>query len=131
MTRYLPTLRGWIAFVLAAFAILYFPVLSPALIVESGVGTFVVEPVTPTVWITGAVLIVVCLLASVEAFRRGSRADKWFAGISVLLTIGLAVWYFALAVLSVQKSPIKGAAPNVGGRWLFAISSPSAARVGE
>ena len=31
MTRYLPTLRGWIAFVLAAFAILYFPVLSPAL----------------------------------------------------------------------------------------------------
>jgi len=105
MTRYLPTLRGWIAFVLSAFAILYFPVLRPALFVESGVGTSVMERVTPTVWVTGAVLIVICLAASVEAFRRGSRADKWFAGISLLLTIGLAVQYFELATLSIHKSP--------------------------
>src|SRR5258708_210342 len=114
MTRYLPTLRGWIAFVLSAFAILYFPALRPALFVESGVGTFVMERVTPTVWVTGAVLIVLCVLASVEAFRRGSRADKWFAGISVLLTIGLAVQYFQLATLSVHKSPNHALQPTPG-----------------
>ena len=57
MSRYFPTLRGWIAFVLPAFAILYFPLLRPALIVESGRGTFVAEPVTPKVWIIGAFLI--------------------------------------------------------------------------
>jgi hypothetical protein len=104
MTRYLPTPRGWIAFILSAFAILYFPTLCPALFVESGVGTFVRERVTPTVWVKGAVLIVACLLASIEAFRRGSRVDKWFAGVSVLLTLGLAVQYFELVGLSVHKS---------------------------
>ena len=122
MTRYFPTLRGWAAFVLSVFAILYFPFLRPALFVESGVGTFVMERVTPTVWVTGAVLIVVCLIASVEAFRRGSRVDKWFAGISVLLTIGLAVEYFELATLSVHKSPGHAQQPATVGVGSSAIA---------
>jgi hypothetical protein len=104
MSRFFPTLRGWIAFLLAAFGFLCFPSLRPAIFVESGVGTFLMEPVTPLTYFTGGVLIVVALLASIEAFRRGSRADKVFAFISVLLTVGLAVQYFQLFVLSVHRS---------------------------
>jgi hypothetical protein len=107
MTRYFPTLRGWIAFLLAAFAILFFPVLRPALLVQSGVGTFLSEPATPAVRFAGAVLVIVCLSASVEAFRRGSRVDKVVACIAVLLTIGLIVEVLQLFVLSVHQSPNK------------------------
>jgi hypothetical protein len=103
MTRHFPTLRGWVAFLLAAFGILYFPVVRPAIIVESGVGTFIAEPVKPVVWIAGAVLIVVCLLASVEAFRRGTWGDKVLACISALLSIGLIIPNFELFVLSVHR----------------------------
>ena len=121
MSRYFPTLRGWIAFVLPAFAILYFPLLRTALIVESGRGTFVAEPVTPKVWIIGAFLIVVCLLAIAEAFKRGSRADKVVACISVLLTVGLAVQYFQLCVLSVHRSPNKALHRTAICAWGFAM----------
>jgi hypothetical protein len=105
MTRYFPTLRGWVAFLLSAFGLWCFPSVRPALLVESGVGTFLTEPVTPMVYFTGAVLILVGLLASIEAFWRGSRADKVFACISVLLIIGLMVQYFELFGLSVHGSP--------------------------
>ena len=105
MTRYIPTLRGGIAFVLGAFSVFYFPVLRPALMVESGGEIFVAERVTTTVWVTGAALIFACLLACVEAFRRGSWPDKWFAGMAVLLTLILALQYFELVILSIHKSP--------------------------
>lgn len=104
MSRHFPTLRGWIAFVLAAFAILYFPVLRPALAVVSGRGTFLIEPVTPFVWVMGGALILVCLAASVEAFRRGSRADKVCACLAALLTVALMFQYFELIVVS-RRSP--------------------------
>ena len=104
MPRCLPTLRGWIAFILAAGGFLCFPSLRPAFLVESGVGSFLAEPVTPLTYFTGGVLIIVAVLGSVEAFRRGSRADKVFAAVSVLLTIGLAAQYFQLFVLSVHRS---------------------------
>jgi hypothetical protein len=102
MTHYLPTLRGWIAFILAMFAVLFFPVIRPALLVKSGEGTFLAEPVAPAAWITGAVLIIVCFLMSAEAFKRGSRADKIFACISVLLTMGLMVEFLELFILPVH-----------------------------
>ena len=105
MTRYFPTLRGWIAFLLAVFASLFFPVVRPALLIKSGVGTILAEPVTPAVWLTGAVLVIACVIAITEAFRRGSRTDKVFACISVLLTIGLLVEFVELFVLSVYQSP--------------------------
>ena len=103
MSRYFPTVRGWIAFLIAAFGFLCFPSIRPAILVESGVGRFLAEPVTRMVYFTGAVLIIIGLLASVEAFRRGSRADKVFACISALLTIGLMAQYFHLFVLSVHR----------------------------
>src|SRR6266699_2491081 len=112
MSRYFPTVRGWIAFLIAAFGFLCFPSILPAILVESGVGTFLAEPVTRMVYFTGAVLIIVGLLASVEAFRRGSRADKVFACISVLLTIGLMAQYFQLFVLSIHRSLPKALEPT-------------------
>jgi hypothetical protein len=128
MTRYFPTLRGWIAFLLAAFAILFFPVLRPALLVQSGVGTFLSEPATPAVRVTGAVLVIVCFLASVEAFRRGSRVDKIVACIAVLLTIGLIVEVLQLFVLSVHQSPNKSPEPTAVGAVRSAIAVHVASR---
>ena len=116
MKLYFPTLRGWIAFLLAAFAILFFPVLRPALLVQSGVGTFLSEPATPAVQVAGAILVIGCLLACVEAFRRGSRVDKVVACIAVLLTIGLTtigliVEVLQLYVLSVHLPPNESNVP--------------------
>ena len=111
MSRYFPTLRGWVALLLATFGLLYFPVLRPALFVASGRGTFVAEPVTPFVWITGGILIVVCLIASVEAFRRGSRADKICACVAALLTVGLMFQYSELVVVS-RRSPNNSLEPT-------------------
>jgi len=106
MTRYFPTLRGWIAFLLAAFAILFLLWLRPALLVQSGVGTFRSEPVTWVVRVKGAILVIVCWLASVEAFRRGSRLDKILSCVATLLTIGLVVEVLQLFVLS-ESSPVQ------------------------
>ena len=105
MTRYFPTLRGWIAFLLAVFAALLFPFICPPLRIQSGVGIFLAEPVGLAAWIAGPVFILVCFLASAEAFRRGTRADKIFALIAVLLTIGLMFEYLRLFGLSVYQSP--------------------------
>jgi hypothetical protein len=102
MTQYFPSLRGWVSLFLAACAFSCFPYLRPAIHIDSGVGTFLAEPVAPLVYITGAFLIFVCLLASVEAFRRGSRPDKVFACGSFLLTIGLMVQLCELFVLPVR-----------------------------
>jgi len=105
MTSYFPTLRGWIAFLLAVFAALLFPLICPPLRVQSGVGTFLAEPVGLAALIAGPVFILVCSLASAEAFWRGTRADKIFALVAVLLTIGLLVEYLRLFGLSVYQSP--------------------------
>ena len=120
MTRYFPTLRGCIAFLLAVFALLYFPFVCPALYVQSGVGTFLSEPVRPAAWIVGAVFILVCALASAEAFRRGTFPDRIFAAIAVLLTICLMVEYFRLFGLTVHKSP-NSAGANADYALLFAL----------
>ncbi len=104
-TSYFPTLRGWVAFIFATFSIFIFQAIRPALFIESGVGTFLLEPVSPLVQVTGAASAIISFLASTEAFRRGSRADKVLACISVLLTIGLMVELLELSVLSVYKSP--------------------------
>ena len=106
MSGYSPSLKGWIAFALGGFGVVCFPFIRPAILVESGVGTFLAEPVTPLVYFTGGVLIVLGLLAGVDAFRRGSRADRVLACISVLLIAGLAAQYFQLFVLKVHRSSL-------------------------
>ena len=103
MAKYFPTLRGWIAFILAVLAIFLFPFLRPTLLIESGKGTFLAESVTPAVKIEGGFLLVGCLIVTIEAFRRGSRADKVLACFSSLLTIALAVEYLELFVLPVRN----------------------------
>jgi hypothetical protein len=128
MTRYFPTLRGWFAFLLAVFAVLYFPFVCPPLYLQSGVGTFLSEPVRPAAWIVGAIFILICFLASVEAFRRGTRADKVFACIAVLLTIGLMVEYFRLFGMSVYQSPNKSPEPTAVGAVSSAIAVHVAGR---
>ena len=122
-----PTLRGWLALLLAVFAVLFFPFLCPVSYVQSGVGTFLSEPVRPVVWVLGAGLILICAPASVEAFRRGTRVDKVFAALAVLLTLGLMVEYFQLWGLPVHP-PLKlggrPACPTSAQRehWNFLVS---------
>jgi Na+/melibiose symporter-like transporter len=105
MSRYLPTLRGWIAFLLALCASCFYPAILPPVYVESGVQRWSSEPVSPIVAIGGVILAIVCFAACVEAFRRGSRADKIAACIAVLLTIGLLVVLFRSFTLPVRPTP--------------------------
>ena len=128
MKRYFPTLRGWIAFLLAAFSLLYFSFIRPAFYIQSGVGTFLAEPVTASTRIIGAVFIIISSLAAVEAFRRGSRADKFFACIAVILTIGLLVEFLELFVMSVHQSPNKSPEPTAVGACRSAIAVHVASR---
>ena len=128
MTRYLPTLRGWIAFLLAAFSLLYLSFIRPALYIQSGVGTFLAQPVMPSTLIIGAVLAVVTFCAVFEAFRRGSRADKIFACIAVILAIGLLVEYLELFVLSVYQPPNKSPEPTAVGAFSSAVAVHAASR---
>jgi uncharacterized membrane protein YkvI len=98
-----PTVRGVASIVVAVGSLLILPALRPALIVESGVGTFAAEPVGIGVWIVGGILLLACVAITLEAFRRGSSSDKICASIAAVLTLILAVQYFGLSSLKTKK----------------------------
>lgn len=102
ISRHSLTLRGLIALILAVFAVMHFPFLRPAFATVSGRGTFVTAPVTSHVWIIGGILIVICLIATVEAFQRGTPADKICACLAALFTLALIFQYFELASILTQ-----------------------------
>lgn len=106
MTRYLPTLRGWLALLLPVVAGFVLLATFPARFIESGVGTWIQEPVAPLAWVLSGVFIVSCVGACLEAFRRGSRIDRTVLILAVLLTFSLIYQFFAFMILKVRPTPI-------------------------
>jgi len=92
MSRYLPSLKGWIALILAVFAGFFLPVTFPA---RGPSGFFGHVPVQT--WIIGAVTVTVCLAASAFAAVRGSTPDRVAAVVSALLTVFLIVMFIHAA----------------------------------
>jgi hypothetical protein len=114
MSSPFPTVRGIASLLVAFGSLLILPVLRPALIVESGVGTFLAEPVGLGVWIVGGILLLACAAITLEAFRRGSSSDKICASVAAVLSLILAVQYFGLSSLKTKKSPNHPAAGKAG-----------------
>ncbi len=106
MSRYLPTLRGWAALafpVLSAFLLL---AAFPARFIESGVGTWIAEPVATSTWVLGGLLIALCIGGCMEAWRRGSRADKVVLLLAAAMTFWLAREFFSFMILRVRHPGI-------------------------
>ena len=78
----------------------------PARLVESGVGTWIQEPVAPSAWILSGAFILLCLGACVEAFRRGSRIDRIVLCLAVFLTLSLIYQFLEFMLLRVRPTPI-------------------------
>jgi bacteriorhodopsin len=106
MSRHLPTLRGWAALLIPLVGGLVYLAMLPMRFVESGVGTFISEPVSRSAWIVGGGLILLCVAACLEAFRRGSRTDRIVLCFAALLTFWLIHEFFAFMLLPVRPSPI-------------------------
>lgn len=117
MTRHLPTTRGWLALCFAAFACCGYPLLLPARYVQSGGPTWLFEPVSPSLWVLGWLLMVVCVASCIEAFRRGSRSDRIVACVAVLLTLGFIVGFFELMLLHPVRN--QGASLDAGSAFCY------------
>jgi len=89
MTRFLPSLRGWVAFLLAFFASVYLPATFPAR--NGHTGKFL-GPISTETWVLGGVTLIACIVASAFAFR-GSRPDKVAASLAAVFIILLIVMY--------------------------------------
>jgi hypothetical protein len=112
MTRYLPTLRGWAALLLALPACLFYPLLLPTRYVQSGGLGWYPEPVSTVVLIAGGVIVVACFLVSFEAWRRGSGTDRAVAVIAILFAIGLLTEVLGARTVPVRPAPNKPPGAN-------------------
>ncbi len=86
MSRYLPSLRGWIALILALFASVFLPNIFPA----KGPPGYLAS-VSTEVWTVAAVIAIACLGASGFAAVREKAADRVAAAIAVGLLVIFAV----------------------------------------
>ena len=105
MTRYLPTLRGWAALLLAVPACLFYPLLLPTRYVQSGGPAWYPEPVSTVALVAGGVIVVACFLVAFEAWRRGSRTDRAVAVIAILFAIGLLTEVLGARTVPVRPAP--------------------------
>lgn len=88
MTRFLPHLRGWVGILAALLASALYPCILPPR--YSTLGDWRYRwPVPARARGVGVVLIALCVGACVEAFRRGSRADKVAACLGAYFTFCL------------------------------------------
>jgi hypothetical protein len=106
MTRSLPTLRGWVALTLPLLAGLVLLAILPARFIESGVGTWILQPVEPSTWILSALMVFLCVAACLEALRRGSRIDKILLVVAIPLTYWLINEVLSFTLLRVRPTPI-------------------------
>jgi hypothetical protein len=105
MPRYVPSVRGWVSLLLPLVGGFLFLALLPDRFIESGVGEWIGGRVPLIAWVSGGLLILVCVAACVEAFRRGSWADRVVAGIAALLTFWLIGQYLELFLQPVRRPP--------------------------
>src|SRR6185369_13145614 len=109
MPRYMPSVRGWAALLLPLLGGLLFLALIPDRFIESGVGKWIGGHVSIFGLFSGALLILVSVAACIEAFRRGSAADRVVACIAALLTLLLIAQYIELFLLPVRRPPNQAA----------------------
>jgi hypothetical protein len=119
MTRYLPTLRGWAALLLAVPACLLYPLLLPTLYVQSGGSGWYSEPVSTVALVAGGVIVVACFVVSLEAWRRGSRTDRAVAVIAILFAIGLLTEVLGARTVPVRPAPNKSVQATAAPRFRF------------
>ena len=86
MSRYFPSLRGWVALILAFFSAMLLPALLPA-------RSFHGPPrhVPFQLWVIVVVAVMACLSASVWAALRRRTPDRVVAVISLLFTAWLII----------------------------------------
>jgi hypothetical protein len=94
-----------VAFLVAVFALFFYPMIRPVIYVESGVGRSLAEPLSPSVIATGAVLLLICFAACLEAFRRGSRMDKILACVALLVTMLFMAEFLKSLTLASRRTP--------------------------
>ncbi len=102
----MPTLRGWATVLLPVVSGLLLLATLPARFIESGVGTWIAEPVAPSAWAFDGLLILLCVGGCIEAFRRGSRADKAAFVLGAAMTFWLAREFFSFMLLRVRHPGI-------------------------
>lgn len=124
MPRCLPSIRGWIALLVPLLGGLLFLALIPDRFIESGVGKWIGGRVSLLAWVSGGLLIVVSLGACLEAFRRGSAADRVVASVAALLTLWLIGQYLELFLLPVRRPPNQAASGNGAIASLFDTERP-------
>jgi hypothetical protein len=127
MTRYLPTLRGWIALSLAVLGCLFYPLLLPPRYVQSGGPSWYPEPVSSFALVVGGIAAVACFCACFEAFRRGSPVDRAVAVIAILFAIGLLTEVLGARSVPVRPVPNHAASGNGAMASLFQIERPGRA----
>ena len=103
---HLPTLRGWAAVALPLVGGFVLFATFPARFIESGVGTWIQEPVARSTWILSGAFVILCVGSCIEALRRGSRTDKIILCLGALLTFWLIREFFEFMLLRVRPSPI-------------------------
>jgi hypothetical protein len=106
MSRYYPTIRGWLALSVSVIGSCFYPAVLPARLVESGVETWLSESVTIGQWVLGGVLVLSSAALCLEAFRRGSRGDKVAACVASVFAIWLAFAFLELFSLRVRPVPV-------------------------
>jgi hypothetical protein len=84
MSRYFPSLRGWVALILAFFSAMLLPALLPA---HSFHGP--ARHIPFQTWVIIAVAVITCLIASVLAALHPRTPDRVVAAVSLLLTCWL------------------------------------------
>jgi hypothetical protein len=99
-------MRGWAALVLPLVGGFLLLATFPARFIESGVGTWIQEPVARPTWILSGAFIILCVGACIEALRRGSRTDKIILFLGALLTFWLIREFFEFMLLRVRPSTI-------------------------
>lgn len=78
----------------------------PMRYIESGVGTWIMEPVRPSAWILVGGLVILSVAACIEVIRRGSRVDRIVLCLGALLTFWFVRAFFAFMLYPVRSSPI-------------------------
>lgn len=106
MSRYYPTVRGWLALSVSVIGNCVYPAVLPPRLGESGVGIWLSESVTIEQWVLGGVLVLSSASLCLEAFRRGSRGNKVAACVASVFSIWLALAFLELFSLRVRQVPL-------------------------
>src|SRR4051812_1346106 len=120
MSHYLPSLKGWLALILALFASIYLPNVFPARLTSSSTGlTTFSAPIPLQTWVIASITTAVCLGMSVFAAARGGTPDRVAAALSALLTIVLIVMF---ATTPRPNKTLQPTAANSPRAWHFDLS---------